>query len=89
MIQPLARERAIDEAFGGYFNELEPASAITLDADVPTLFPVLHEAFAGELTCREDFSHFGAWMERNETAALALIAALKNSGPIIEVAGAP
>lgn len=54
---------ALDDAFGGYYNELAVHSAIEMDADCADLFPVLHETYAGLLTRREDAPYFAWWLE--------------------------
>lgn len=63
VIEPRPLVAALDEAFGGYFNEFEVRSAIWMEADCPDLCPALHEAFAGQIATREEFHYFNAWLE--------------------------
>ena len=82
LLQPRALVAAVDEAIG-YLYDLEPATAIVMDADCPDLFPVLHAEYAGRITRRDQFEAFRAWLECEKVQPFE--ARLRRlQGPLIE-----
>lgn len=82
IIQPRAIVAALDEVIG-WLYDMEPRSSTLMEADCPDLFPVLHAEFSGQITCRDDFPYFEAWLIPHGDKALAERIALLR-GPIIE-----
>ena len=63
LLYPKPLVAAVDDAIG-YLEAIFVYSGVEAEADCPDLFRVTHDQFKGEITRREDFNHFEAWLAR-------------------------
>ena len=85
IIEPKPLVDALDAIYG-YYDGLTPFSPLVeMEADCADLFPVIHGHF-GDLTRREWFNYFAAWLECEKLRNPSILATIydqTNFGPRI------